>query len=112
MTYALIVLPFVVITIVVVLCTVRRPGFGRRMASSALAAVALCALTAVFDNLMIAAGLFTYPPQHLSGLRIGLAPLEDFSYPVCAAFLVPAVATLLRSRHAGGRRGGMAGSTS
>ena len=29
---------------------------------------------------MIAAGLFTYPPEHLSGLRIGLAPIEDFSY--------------------------------
>ncbi|MFS0732659.1 lycopene cyclase domain-containing protein [Microbacterium sp. 1P10UB] len=103
MTYALIVLPFVLLTAVVVLCTVRRPGFGRRMAASALTAAALCALTAVFDNLMIAAGLFTYPPEHLSGLRIGLAPLEDFSYPLCAAFLVPAVATLLRTRHAGGR---------
>ncbi|AZS37189.1 hypothetical protein CVS47_01821 [Microbacterium lemovicicum] len=109
MTYALIVLPFVLLTAVVVLCTVRKPGFGRRMAASALTAVALCALTAVFDNLMIAAGLFTYPPEHLSGLRIGLAPLEDFSYPLCAAFLVPAVATLLRTRHAGGRGGGARG---
>ncbi len=58
------------------------------------------ALTAVFDNLMIAAGLFTYPPEHLSGLRIGLAPLEDFSYAVCAAFLVPAVYTLLATERA------------
>ncbi|WP_438352603.1 lycopene cyclase domain-containing protein [Microbacterium sp. CJ88] len=103
MTYALIVLPFVAITMAMVLTTVRRPGFGRRTAASAIAAVVLCALTAVFDNLMIAAGLFTYPPEHLSGLRIGLAPLEDFSYPICAAFLVPAVFILLRSRHAGGR---------
>ena len=56
------------------------------------------ALTAVFDNVMIAAGLFTYPPEHLSGLRVGLAPLEDFSYAVCAAFLVPAVFALLPAR--------------
>jgi lycopene cyclase domain-containing protein len=104
MTYAFIVLPFVGITVIVTLATARRPGFGRRLAASAIAALVLCALTAVFDNLMIAAQLFTYPPEHLSGVRIGLAPIEDFSYPLCAAFLVPAVATLLRSRHAGGRR--------
>ena len=58
------------------------------------AAVALLVLTAVFDNVMIAAGLFTYPSEHLSGLRVGLAPIEDFSYPLAAAFLVPAVWTL------------------
>jgi len=95
MTYPLIVLPFVVATAVVTLLTLRRPKFGRRMAASALTAVVLVALTAIFDNLMIAAGLFTYPAEHLSGLRVGLAPIEDFSYAVCAAFLVPAVFTLL-----------------
>ena len=36
--------------------------------------------------------------EHLSGLRVGLAPLEDFAYPLCAAFLVPAVFTLLPAR--------------
>jgi lycopene cyclase domain-containing protein len=100
MTYALLILPFAAITVAVVLATVRRPLFGRRMAASAVAAVVLILLTAVFDNLMIAAGLFTYPSSHVSGLRIGLAPLEDFSYPVCAAFLVPAVFTLLTPRRA------------
>jgi lycopene cyclase domain-containing protein len=99
-TYPLIVVPFALTTLAVTLATLRRPGFGRRMAASGLAAVVLLALTAVFDNLMIAAGLFTYPAEHLSGLRIGLAPLEDFSYPLCAAFLVPAVFTLLTRRPA------------
>lgn len=98
MTYPLLVLPFAAVTAIVVLSTLRRPRFARRMAASALAAVLLLALTAVFDNLMIAAGLFTYPEEHLSGLRIGLAPLEDFAYPLCAAFLVPAVFTLLPAR--------------
>jgi lycopene cyclase domain-containing protein len=97
-TYALLILPFAAITAAVTLATVRRPRFGRRMAASAIAAAGLIVLTAVFDNAMIAAGLFTYPDEHLSGLRIGLAPLEDFSYPVCAAFLVPAAATLLGRR--------------
>jgi len=99
MTYPLIILPFVAGTLGVTLATLTRPAFGQRMAASALAAALLLILTAVFDNVMIAAGLFTYPAEHLSGLRIGLAPLEDFSYPLCAAFLVPAVFTLLsRSR--------------
>jgi lycopene cyclase domain-containing protein len=94
--YPLLVLALVVATIAVVLTTVTRPGFRRRMASSAVAAVVLVVLTAVFDNVMIAAGLFRYPDDLTSGVRIGLAPLEDFSYAVCAAFLVPAVFALLR----------------
>ncbi|WP_127474394.1 lycopene cyclase domain-containing protein [Microbacterium sulfonylureivorans] len=101
MTYSLIVLPFAVLTLVVVLLTVRRPAFGRRMAASGIAATVLVVLTAIFDNLMIAAGLFSYPAEHLSGLRVGLAPIEDFSYSVCAAFLVPAVFTLLPARARG-----------
>lgn len=98
MTYALLVLPFAAAAAVVALATFRRPRFGARMAASGIAAGVLVILTAVFDNLMIAAGLFTYPAEHLSGVRIGLAPIEDFSYAVCAAFLVPAVLTLLPGR--------------
>lgn len=100
MTYTLITLPFLAVTAVVALSTLGRPAFGRRMAASGIASVALIALTAIFDNVMIAAGLFTYPEQHLSGLRIGLAPIEDFTYALCAAFLVPAVFTLLSPRSA------------
>ncbi|WP_295789521.1 lycopene cyclase domain-containing protein [uncultured Microbacterium sp.] len=97
MTYPLIVLPFVALTVVVTLATARRPRFRRRMASSGLTALVLVGLTLVFDNLMIAVDLFSYPPEHLSGLKLGLAPVEDFAYPLCAAFLVPAVYTLLSS---------------
>jgi lycopene cyclase domain-containing protein len=95
MTYPLIVVPFVALTLALVAATVRRPRFGARMAASAGAAVVLLLLTAVFDNVMIGLDLFTYPPEHLSGLRIGLAPIEDFAYPLCGAFAVPAVFTLL-----------------
>ncbi|WP_404442261.1 lycopene cyclase domain-containing protein [Microbacterium marinum] len=98
MTYLLIVIPFVVATVALTLATVRRPRFGDRMRRSAFAAAALVVLTAVFDNLMIAADLFTYPEHLISGIRIGLAPIEDFAYPVCAAFAVPAILTLLRPR--------------
>jgi lycopene cyclase domain-containing protein len=97
-TYALLILPFGALTLAVTLLSARRPGFGRRMSASALAAVMLVALTAVFDNVMIGLGLFSYPAEHLSGIRVGLAPLEDFAYPVCAAFLVPAGFVLLRRK--------------
>ncbi len=98
MTYPMIVVPFVIVTVIVTLCTIRRPNFARRMGASAIAAVVLLVLTAVFDNIMIGVGLVEYPEEMLSGLRIGIAPLEDFSYPLCGAFLVPAVYTLLDRR--------------
>ena len=54
-------------------------------------------LTAVFDNVMIAAGLFDLrPATHLAGLRIGLRPVEDFAYPLAGA---PAAARALAAAH-------------
>jgi lycopene cyclase domain-containing protein len=97
-TYALILLPFAALTVVVTLLSARRPAFGRRMLASTVAAVALVILTAVFDNVMISAGLVVYPEGRASGLRIGVAPIEDFAYPVCGAFLLPAVWVLLPRR--------------
>ena len=70
-------------------------GRGPRPAAVALTISVLLALTAVFDTVMIGSGLFHYADQHLVGIRIGLAPIEDFAYPLCAAFLVPAVFVLL-----------------
>jgi len=101
MTYLLVLAPFLAATAVAVALTARRPRFGARMAASAVAAGILILLTAVFDNVMIAVGLFTYPAELISGVRIGLAPLEDFAYPLCAAFLVPALFTLLAPARAG-----------
>ncbi len=62
----------------------------------ASSAVVLLVLTAVFDSVMIAAGLFGYADGTRLGPAIGLAPIEDFAYPVAAVLLVPAVWTLAR----------------
>ena len=51
--------------------------------------LALIILTAIFDNLMIWAGLFSYNPIMISGIYVGLAPIEDFFYAILAAILVP-----------------------
>lgn len=98
MTYTLIVIPFLVVAAIVTLASATRPRFRERMLASAIAAVVLIALTAVFDNVMIAADLFTYPEHLISGIRIGLAPIEDFAYPLAAAFLVPALCSLASPR--------------
>ncbi|NHI16584.1 lycopene cyclase domain-containing protein [Microbacterium excoecariae] len=95
MTYLVLCLPFLAVALVASLAT-RRGGV--RIAAIALAAIALVALTAVFDSLMIAAGLVAYDDAHLVGVRIGRAPIEDFAYPIAACLLLPAAWTLLRGR--------------
>ena len=55
--------------------------------------VATCGLllifTAVFDSLMIDAGLFSYNPATLTGIYIWKAPVEDFFYALLAGILIP-----------------------
>lgn len=58
----------------------------------------LVVLTAVFDSVMIAAGLFHYAPELVHGARVWLAPIEDFAYPLAGAVLLPGLWALLRSR--------------
>lgn len=54
-----------------------------------LAVVILCMLTLIFDNLIIASGIVAYNEDQLLGIRLGLAPIEDFFYPVVAVILLP-----------------------
>lgn len=70
---------------------VRRLGLRDIAPAAGLTLAVLLVLTAVFDNVMIGSGLFDYNSQALLGIRVGLAPLEDFSYPFCAALVVPAL---------------------
>nr|WP_304661507.1 lycopene cyclase domain-containing protein [Arthrobacter sp. zg-Y238] len=67
-------------------------------AAAAVTAVVLLVLTAVFDNLMIRAGLFWYNEDRISGAFAGAAPLEDFAYPLAAVLLLPALWVLLPGR--------------
>ncbi|MDR7384732.1 lycopene cyclase domain-containing protein [Promicromonospora iranensis] len=98
MTYLLLALAFLAVaaTVAVVARRSTKPGVSWR--ALALAAVALLILTTVFDNLMIASGLFAYSDAHISGLRVGLAPVEDFSYPLAAVVLLPALWSLFGGR--------------
>ena len=71
---------------------------GRHVLAIVLSTLILWVLTAVFDNLMIASGLFDYGGHALSGVFLGLAPLEDFAYPLGAVLLLPALWLLLTPR--------------
>ena len=73
----------------------RRPAARRLAAPAGLALAAVLLLTAVFDNIMIGVGLVAYDPDLISGWFVGLAPVEDFAYPVAAALLLPALWSLL-----------------
>ena len=57
----------------------------------AVTTLVLFVLTAVFDNFIIEAGIVAYDPTTLGGVLIGVAPLEDFSYPLAGAMLLPAL---------------------
>src|SRR5699024_9047798 len=68
--------------------------------------VVLLVLTAIFDNIMISAGLVAYDDALTSGIRLGVAPIEDFAYAVAVAVFMPSVWCVLTARP---RAGAVAG---
>jgi len=56
-----------------------------------IALVALLILTAVFDSIIIGAGIVGYDTEKILGLYIGRAPIEDFFYAILAIVIVPAL---------------------
>lgn len=51
--------------------------------------IVLLVLTAVFDSLIIAAGIVNYDPTKIIGVYLGKAPIEDFAYTLAAVIIVP-----------------------
>lgn len=97
MTFSLINAVFLVLAAAVLVAARRRRG-RPRAAPVLLAVLVLTVLTAVFDNVMIAADLFAYDDDRRLGVLLGRAPIEDFAYPLGAALLLPALWHLLRRR--------------
>lgn len=83
---------FIAVAVIVLAIAVMTRRLTRTSAPAILGAVIVVfIMTAVFDNVMIAVGLFGYAQEHTSGILIGLAPIEDFGYPLAAALLLPAL---------------------
>lgn len=99
MTYLVMSIPFIAVGLIVFAAGAvhahRRGGARRYVSSWAAATAALIVLTAVFDNVMMAAGFFDYGADEISGLRLGLMPLEDFLYPIAGALLLSGAWQLL-----------------
>lgn len=53
--------------------------------------VGVFVLTTVFDNVIILTGVVDYDHSLTSGIRIGVAPIEDYAYSLFAAVALPAV---------------------
>ena len=99
MTYLLMSIPFLTVGLVVFLLGAaharRRGSLSRYLSAWAAATTVLVILTAIFDNVMIAAGLFDFGADEVSGVRLGLMPLEDFLYPIVGALLLSGLWQLL-----------------
>lgn len=104
MTYLGLAAVFTGITLPVLAVAVvtRRPD-RRWWAATGLTALALVVLTAVFDSVMIAADLFRFDEESLTGVRVGLAPIEDFAWPIAATILVASLLLLLSPARASAR---------
>jgi len=97
MTYTLLNLVFLVPALALaIVATLRSADRRRFLRALGLTLVAVLILTAVFDNVMIGIGLVAYDPAHISGVFVGIAPIEDFSYALFVAVVLPSLWSLLR----------------
>ena len=85
-TYLIINLIVIVVAAVVFTKWLRRPS-----KACAVTLLILVLLTAIFDNVIIGAGIVNYNPHKILGVKIGLAPIEDFMYPLLAVIIIPAL---------------------
>lgn len=86
--YALLAYLFVaVVWIWFAVAQARAHNSGKALRRVAAPMLAMCLMTVVGDNIMIGSGLFSYAPDSLIGVRIGLMPIEDLSYPIIAVMI-------------------------
>jgi lycopene cyclase domain-containing protein len=99
MTYWLLNAVFLAVVALVALAAIlsRRAPHWRAVG---LVLVGVLVLTAVFDNVMIGVGLVGYDATMISGVFVGVAPLEDFAYAIAAVVGLPSLWTLLGPRRA------------
>src|SRR5690606_17026989 len=87
----------VTLPVVAIAIVTRRPS-ARWWAAVGLTALSLVVLTAVFDSIMIASDLFRFDESALVGVHVGLAPIEDFAWPIAASLLIPSTLLFLTTR--------------
>lgn len=83
-TYLTLNLLFIVAVIIVFRVRFRRPSI-----TWIVMLCTLIILTAVFDSIIIAAGIVGYDADKILGAYIIKAPVEDFFYAILAAIIIP-----------------------
>jgi len=92
-TYLVLNLIFLVCMIVFFLQYIKKPT-----KNWLITLVVLLVLTAVFDSIIVWAGIVGYDPQKILGLYVGFAPIEDFFYAILAVIIVPALWNLFDTK--------------
>jgi lycopene cyclase domain-containing protein len=102
-TYALLDAAFLVVPLVLLVLALLRLRRSRRppplLPAAGLTLAVLLVLTAVFDNVLVGLGIVGYDESVISGIRLGVAPIEDFAYAVAAAVGLPSLWILLSREH-------------
>ena len=62
------------------------------------ASAVMLLITAIFDNVIIATGIVAYDEAKISGIKIGVAPIEDFAYTLVALLVAPTLFNFFRVR--------------
>lgn len=94
-TYVILNLVFLLCIVVLFMQSIKKPTKAWW-----LTLAILLVLTAVFDSLIIWAGIVGYDTQKILGLYVGKAPIEDFFYAVLAVVIVPALWNLFGDKKA------------
>lgn len=64
----------------------------RRLSKALLVTLAaLLVLTLIFDNLIVGLSIVGYDPSKILGIKLGVAPIEDFMYALLAVMIVPSL---------------------
>ncbi|PZE78257.1 lycopene cyclase domain-containing protein [Curtobacterium sp. MCBD17_019] len=112
-TYALLDLAFLAVVVLVAVAAavvaVRRVAVRRGpeavarwrhtvLLTGLVAGVVLVVATVVFDNVIVGTGIVAYDAQRISGIRLGVVPVEDLAYAIAAVLLLPSLVVLFGPR--------------
>ena len=87
MTYLLMNLGFMLIAFVALNVLVRKTPWKTVLWTM----LSMLLLTLIFDNVIIGLDIVAYDPEKVSGVFLGLAPIEDFAYTVVAVLAVSSI---------------------
>jgi lycopene cyclase domain-containing protein len=51
----------------------------------------MCAVTLIFDNVIVGLGIVDYDLTKISGVLLGLVPVEDFAYTIVSVLAVSSI---------------------